>query len=132
MQSLNGRRVVFDPGLVAESTCFLWLEWYFSAHKCLELTTLQNAVKAIPLGRFLWCFPGFLSETVAIPTTDRANCADYNLLTGRRFSKAFYRSLEVRRQRFWLTFTFLLETISALIIKIPLIGTNISLLWDLN
>ena len=29
------------------------------------------------------------------------------------------RSIKVPRQRFWLTFTFLLETISGLIIKIP-------------
>ena len=41
-------------------------------------------------------------------------------------------SIEVPRQRFWLTFTFLLETISWRIIKIPLIRTKISLLWDLN
>ena len=41
-------------------------------------------------------------------------------------------STEVPRQRFWLTFMFLLETISGLIIKIPLIQTKASLLWDLN
>ena len=43
--------------------------------------------------------------------------------TRRRASKAFYRSPKT---------TFLLETISGLIIKIPLIRTKISLLWDLN
>ena len=41
-------------------------------------------------------------------------------------------SIEVPRQRFWLTFTFLLETISGLIIKIPSIRTKIPLIWDLN
>ena len=40
--------------------------------------------------------------------------------------------IEVPRQRFWLTFTLLLETISGLIIKIPLTRTKIFLLWDLN
>ena len=40
-------------------------------------------------------------------------------------------SVEVSRKRFWLTFTFLLETIGGLIIKIPLIPTKVSLLWDL-
>ena len=41
-------------------------------------------------------------------------------------------SVQVPRQRFWLTFTFLLKTINGLIIKIPLIRTKILLLWDLN
>ena len=41
-------------------------------------------------------------------------------------------SIEVPRQRFWLTFTILLETISRLRMKIPLIQTKMSLLWDLN
>ena len=41
-------------------------------------------------------------------------------------------SIEVPRQRFWLPFTFLLQTISGLINNIPLIRTKISLLWDLN
>ena len=41
-------------------------------------------------------------------------------------------SIEVSRQCFWLIFTFSLETISGLIIKVPLIRTKISLLWDLN
>ena len=40
--------------------------------------------------------------------------------------------IEVPRQRFWLTFTFLLKAICGFIIKIPLIRTKISLLWDLN
>ena len=41
-------------------------------------------------------------------------------------------STEVPRQRFWLTFTFFVETIIRLIIKIALIQTKISLLLDLN
>ena len=40
----------------------------------------------------------------------------YNLVTRRELVKLF---IEVPRQRFWLTFTFLLENISGLIIKIP-------------
>ena len=36
-------------------------------------------------------------------------------------------SIEIPRQRFWLTFTFLLETISGNIVQIPLIRTKISL-----
>ena len=39
---------------------------------------------------------------------------------------------EVQGQRSWLTFMFLLETISGFIIKIPLIRRKMSLLGDLN
>ena len=38
-------------------------------------------------------------------------------------------STEVPRQRFWLTFPFLLETVSGLIIEIPL--SRDSLLWEI-
>ena len=41
-------------------------------------------------------------------------------------------SIEVPEQRFCLTFTFLPETVSGLIIRIPLIRTKITLLWDFN
>ena len=41
-------------------------------------------------------------------------------------------SIELARQRFWLTFTILLETVSGLTIRMPLIRTQISLLWDLK
>ena len=41
-------------------------------------------------------------------------------------------SIENPRQRFWLTFRLLLETICGLIIKIPLIRTKTTLPWDLN
>ena len=41
-------------------------------------------------------------------------------------------SIEVPSQRFGLTFTFLLETISVFVIELSLIRTKVSLLWDLN
>ena len=40
--------------------------------------------------------------------------------------------IEVSKHCFRLAVKFLLETISGFIIKIPLIRTKISLLWDLN
>ena len=54
------------------------------------------------------------------------------LLLEQEMEEPVKASTEVPRQRFWLTFTFLLETISGLIVKIPSIQTKIFLLWDLN
>ena len=65
-----------------------------------------------------------------ICTEDQKLRINYNLITRRRASKAFYRSPKTTFS--WPTFMFLLETISGLIIKIPLIRTKVSLRWGLN
>ena len=53
----------------------------------------------------------------------------YNLFTQRRPSKAFYR---IPKTTLSVYCHILLETISGLSVKIPLIQTKISLLWDFN
>ena len=85
---------------------------------------------------FCWIFPKisiripivnyqFQFLTVNRELLIEMNLWDYNLFTRRRASKL---SIELPIKRFWLAFMILLETISGLIIKIPLIKTQISLL----
>ena len=106
---------------------FVILTWLPSARACIE--SMMNV--------YFLC----LSRTYVQGVTKAPKAAKNTVVANRRLpiicslgEEPLKLSIKVPRQRFWLTCTFLLETISGLIIKIPLIRTKdiLALGFELN